>query len=303
MDQPRVRAGIRPFRPGDEHPILAGMLGALERGELEGVTRHFLEESAARLVLEPDTCAVAVDGVHVAGWVVPRDDALTVDLPYRGRGHGRRLVEAGRQLAAMEGRADLRLWVPRQEAPEAFARAVGLRYHSSLWLMRLADGARVPEARFPDDVITRWVEPGHDDDAVVALVNDAFADHPSPLAVDLATIRRVHGAHAFDPSTVLVVSPADDRERLVGFCRVGRYPDDEGRMVGELKLLGVRPEARGRGLGRALVAWGVAAVRDRGVEDVYLSVEGANAGALRLYEELGFRPHVEWPHWTIAALP
>ena len=35
--------------------------------------------------------------------------------------------------------------------------------------------------------------------------------------------------------------------------------------------------------------------------DVYLSVEGENRGALRLYESLGFRQDVEWPHWTIPA--
>jgi mycothiol synthase len=76
---------------------------------------------------------------------------------------------------------------------------------------------------------------------------------------------------------------------------------DEGRPTGEVKLVGVRREARGRGLGRELVRWGVAAVRERGVGDVFLSVEGENAGALGLYESLGFRQHVEWPHWTITA--
>jgi ribosomal protein S18 acetylase RimI-like enzyme len=71
--------------------------------------------------------------------------------------------------------------------------------------------------------------------------------------------------------------------------------------VGEVKHVGVRREARGRGLGRELVRWGIAACRERGVVDVYLSVEGANANALGLYESLGFRQDVEWPHWTVPA--
>jgi mycothiol synthase len=293
--------GVRAWRPDDEGPILAAMLGALERGELEGVTRHFLEESAARLAHEPDLCAVAVDDGRVAGWTVPLHDDLTVDLPFRRRGHGRRLVEAGRRIAARAGQAELRLWVPNHAGPEAFARAVGLRYHSSLWLLRLPIGTPVDAPRFPIDVVTRWIEPGTDDAAFVDLVNDAFADHPSPLTVDLATIRRVHGDREFDPSTIMLVAPAAERGRLVGFCRIGQYPDDEGRVVGEVKLVGVRREARGRGLGRALVGWGVAAVRERGVGDVFLSVEGDNAAALGLYESIGFRQHVEWPHWTIPA--
>jgi hypothetical protein len=46
---PGYPPGVRPFRAGDEAPILAAMLAALERGDYEGVTRHFLEESARRL--------------------------------------------------------------------------------------------------------------------------------------------------------------------------------------------------------------------------------------------------------------
>ena len=46
------------------------------------------------------------------------------------------------------------------------------------------------------------------------------------------------------------------------------------------------------------VRWGIAACRERGAVDVYLSVEGENRGALRLYESLGLRQDVEWPHWT-----
>jgi ribosomal protein S18 acetylase RimI-like enzyme len=71
------------------------------------------------------------------------------------------------------------------------------------------------------------------------------------------------------------------------------------RPVAQLTALVVPPEARGRGIGRELVRWGIEACRDRGAMDVFLSVEGENRGALRLYESLGFRQDVEWPHWTI----
>jgi mycothiol synthase len=97
------------------------------------------------------------------------------------------------------------------------------------------------------------------------------------------------------------VAPADELDRLIAFCRVARYADDEGRPIGEIKLLGVLPAFRNRGLGRELVRWGVGAVRARGAGDVFLSVEGRNDGALRLYLALGFDRHIEWPHWTIAA--
>ncbi len=67
-----------------------------------------------------------------------------------------------------------------------------------------------------------------------------------------------------------------------------------GLGVGERGAVGlfdivVRPEFRGRGLGRALtralMAWG----RDGGAETAYLQVFDANRAARGLYESLGFR--------------
>ena len=91
--------GVRPMRADDEPAIRAAMLAAHARGELNGVSRQQLEESIGRLAATPWLGAVAEDDGRVAGWVVPRHDDLVVDLPFRRRGHGRRLVEAGRVLA------------------------------------------------------------------------------------------------------------------------------------------------------------------------------------------------------------
>ena len=295
----RFPAGTRAIRPGDADAILAAAVASLERGEIEGVSRHFLEESADRLRHEPELGAVAVEGERVVGWVVPRHDDLTVDLPYRRRGHGTRLVAAGRLLERAAGRDVLRLYVPAHPGPEAFARSAGLACHSSLWKLRLDPASAPGLPRFADDLVICWIEPGTDDESFTELLNTTFRDHPSPLDVDRETIRRVHGGPAFDPSSILLVAPASDRERPIAFCRVGTSHEDDGRLTGEVRLVGVRAEARGRGIGRELVRWGIEACRARGAVDVYLSVEGENRGALTLYESLGFRQHVEWPHWTI----
>jgi mycothiol synthase len=294
---------VRPFRPGDETAILAIMLEVLDRGELDGVDRHFLETAAGRLVHAPASCAVAEIGGELAGWVVPADDDLTVAPSWRRRGVGRRLVAAGRAIAAADGREDLRLWVPRRPGPEAFARACGLTYHSSLWQLRLADGAVPARPVFPDGLLVRAFAPEADEAAFVDLVNDAFLDHPSPLRLAAAEVRRAHATPGFDPATILVVAPAAAPDRLVGFCRVTRHRDDAGREVGEVRLLGVRREARRRGLGRALTAWGIAELRRRGADEILISVEGENEAALRIYLDLGFERRVEWPHWSIAAAP
>jgi ribosomal-protein-alanine N-acetyltransferase len=51
----------------------------------------------------------------------------------------------------------------------------------------------------------------------------------------------------------------------------------------------VRPEARTRGIGRALVEWAMREGAGRGATRVLLDVRSANQTARRLYERLGFR--------------
>ena len=57
------------------------------------------------------------------------------------------------------------------------------------------------------------------------------------------------------------------------------------------------PRARGQGLGRALVAEGLAWAAERGAERMLLEVEWANEPALALYRGLGFAVISHWlPH-------
>lgn len=57
---------------------------------------------------------------------------------------------------------------------------------------------------------------------------------------------------------------------------------------GELLTVGTAPEARRRGLGRALVARVLASAAARGVRTLTLEVRRSNEAAIALYERLGF---------------
>ena len=57
---------------------------------------------------------------------------------------------------------------------------------------------------------------------------------------------------------------------------------------GEVATLGVVPEARGIGLGRALLRWGVGWLEHQAAPRVTLTVDGENEGALSLYRSEGF---------------
>jgi len=134
----------------------------------------------------------------------------------------------------------------------------------------------------------------------VELLNACFADHPSPLSWTLAQVEYGHSRPDFDPSTILLLAPADSPDEPIAFVRTALGPPEEADAApaGEVRLVGVLPQWRGRGLGRELLRWGVAQLRARGAGLVKLSVEAENEVALGLYRRTGFEPAVEWPHWT-----
>lgn len=66
---------------------------------------------------------------------------------------------------------------------------------------------------------------------------------------------------------------------------INRVP---GRDAVELVYLGIGPAWRRRGLGRKLMALGLARARETGASGMILAVDEANAPAIGLYESLGF---------------
>lgn len=56
----------------------------------------------------------------------------------------------------------------------------------------------------------------------------------------------------------------------------------------ELVYLGLAPSARGRGLGRSLLTYGLSAIRGLDADEVTCAVDRANAPAMRLYQRSGF---------------
>jgi mycothiol synthase len=75
-------------------------------------------------------------------------------------------------------------------------------------------------------------------------------------------------------------------DRLVGFCWLKLEAG-----LGEFYAVGVDPAHHGEGLGRVLVAAGLARLAARGVRQSNLYVEADNAAALRLYRSFGFTEH------------
>jgi mycothiol synthase len=280
------------------------MLAAFPVDHMPGHAEADIEGNVARLRIDPHGTAVALEDDRVVGYITPLRDDLTVHPDYRRRGHGRRLVAEGRRIVGERGLAHLQLHGPQHlAATRAFIDALGFRYHSSLWRFELSPDVEVPGPSFPPEVAVRALGAEEDPTAFVDLLNDSFLDHATPLSTTVEAVRYFHTLPGFDPSGILLVTPAAAPGELVGFARVEIQPARVGgRPVGCIRLIGVRREWRGRGLGRELLRWGIAHQRARGAGVVELSVEALNETATRIYRAAGFVPTIEWPHYVLDAV-
>ena len=122
--------------------------------------------------------------------------------------------------------------------------------------------------------------------------NRAFAGHYRYIRSTDADARAVTSQSHFRPEGLAL---AYRDQECVGLCRNARFGE-----AGEVALIGTVPEARGIGLGRALLRWGVAWLQDQRTHPVYLMVDGENDSALRLYRSEGFQVVRTRHHWSRA---
>lgn len=92
------------------------------------------------------------------------------------------------------------------------------------------------------------------------------------------------------PEVVVLVATLE--ERVVGYA-YGRLEERDWNLLldpcGRLHDVWVEPEARGVGLGAALVEGMAKALKDKGAERLVLTSAEGNTGAHALFERLGFR--------------
>jgi mycothiol synthase len=183
----------------------------------------------------------------------------------------------------------LRVWAHGdQPAAAQLAARFGFRRVREMRRLRRDLKDDLPAATLPDGVTLRPFEIGRDEDAVVEVNHLAFAWHPEQGALTAADVRSAEDESWFDPAGFLLAVDGDDR--LLGFHWTKVHPDaGDGAPIGEVYVVGVRPDAQGGGLGRGLTVAGLEHLRDhRGMSRVMLYVESDNEPALAVYHRLGF---------------
>jgi mycothiol synthase len=237
--------------------------------------------SDTRLLHAPDGRLAA------AGDVVKRQDALSVEgyvhPAFHGRGLGLDLVEWGEGRARELGVARVRnAALSTDERARALLTGRGYRTVRHYWTMTIDLGDDIEVPGWPDGIDVRTLAQG-EERALYEADREAFADDWSrPERTFEDWWEKFGESESFDPSLTFL---AWDGGELAGYSICGFAFGG-----GFVKLIGVRPAWRRRGLGLALLLHSFRELRARGAEKMSLGVDAANStGATRVYERAGMR--------------
>jgi mycothiol synthase len=272
---------IRPAEWGDLDAV-AQLLGAQTRAAVgvAGVHAEYLRGEWERPAysLGADNIVAEEDG-RVVGYaaVGPRGD-LALAAPDDGLAD--ELLERIVARARTRGDAAVTLSVLSVESPLAglAGRHPFELLHETLLMWRPLGGP-VEQPPLPDGITIRTFRPD-DGEAVHRLLDEAYgAWDPEYAPMTHADwVSWMTGDPEFDSDVWWLA----ERDGALAGCALHWTS-------GWLKDLVVREDERGRGVGAALVATGLAEFARRGMRRVGLKVDAGNpTGAIRLYERLGF---------------
>lgn len=203
---------------------------------------------------------------------------LVVHPDHRRQGLGSALVDALTAPVDLWAHGDL-------PAARALAAARHLPVVRELWQMRL-DPLTAPAdpAPTPPGLRIRAFVPGRDEAAWLELNAAAFAHHPEQGRLTREDLDAREAEPWFDPAGFLLAESTVDG----GLLAAGWTKVPPGEDEGEIYVLGVHPEAQGRGLGRLLTDRMLTHLAGRGLRTAVLYTEGDNAAAVRTYRRAGF---------------
>ncbi len=261
-----------------------------------------IEDARSRLQLGDAAIAFAENEAAGFGHIWPDGDNelklfIRVRPDYQGQGISTRLLaellEKATPLKATQVTGTT--WAADLEG-QRFMKAAGFEPVRHFHLMSIDLTQWEPPALSGAQELRPYREPD-DDAAIFDAFRLSFADHwgdanPDPTA--WWRENRDDPSSGYDPS---LWSVAERDGRIVGFTIAREHSEGETR-VGWISLIGVVPDARGIGLGEALLRGALTAIRDRGLPRASLNVDVDNrSGALRLYEKVGMTSSPAFTVW------
>ena len=303
------------FRPAttDDWAAIAEVVNAARRadGADEVTTGEHFAADHPNVILERDGVVAEASGVMVGygiGRVAERDHVLVGELSgavhpaHRRRGIGTALLHRTRDDVAARLAADPRS-MPRE------LRGGALDSETGLIAMLVAEGfvpirfgyemrrpitGRLPTHPLPAGIELRPVVEA-DHRAIFDANEEAFRDHWGHRP---ATEQDFHDLFAGPDVTPALWCVAWDGDQVAGVVvNTIRAAENEalGIRRGWLDRVSVRRPWRGRGVAKALCCESFRVLREHGMDEAWLGVDGSNpTGAVHLYEGLGFHVAKGW---------
>ncbi len=319
---------IRPYRESDAPLIAATMNATFSADGLNFVmSEGELMVDFSRPGFDLSKHLLVVDGPLVEGvpsgmlpgcaWLDMRDDAeaderiygthVTVHPAVRPMGLelvlARRIIEIVREHEADPATprlTKLRLhesFSPKQTSQHKLYTELGFHETRVFWTMECPLDA-LPEPQPVEGVTIRGFTRPQDNLAALDVLNNSFIDHfDYHPPTEERWAYRVNNP-IFRPDLSWVAEIDVQPGKLAGFCFCGIFEDENsstGRMEGWIETLGTVRGWRGKGLGRALLLYGLRSLKGAGMKVGMLGVDSENpTGATGLYESVGFRVRDQW---------
>ena len=237
------------------------------------------------------------DGDLLVGYaeLMGRERADASVLPsYRGRGIGTWLASWLQDLGRSIGSTVIGMPVPQGSPGDELLAALGFHVRWRSWVLKLPEGASIPERELPAGHAIRSAEP-EELAAVHDVIEDAFLEwsvrEREPLENFVAA---TSGRPGFEPWNLRVA--VDPGGTIVGASLV--LVSDDGRTA-FVDRLAVRRDQRNRGIAQALLVDSFARGREHGTRTCELSTD-SRTGALPMYERVGMVVDSTWVNRAIS---
>jgi mycothiol synthase len=291
-----------PFRGEPDKQAMLALARAWPAGNLHVVDLPYRLSSWA--LDDPDNVALWIDAVgHLLAWAVMQAPFWTIDYAYHPHAdqslHRHILAWADRRARALaETPGGLPMWFVTVFASQAgrirdledagFASQANVGEDSwSKVLLQRPSQVPVADAALPAGFSLRPLAGESEGTAYVEVHRAAFRSKNMTAGWRARTLRCPEYRADLD---LVVVAPDG---RLAAFCICWLARDLEGEVIGQIEPLGVHPDFRQLGIGRAILTAGLRQLHSCGAELVCVETDRQRNAALELYQAVGFRPSQE----------
>ena len=211
---------------------------------------------------------------------------VVVHPEFRNLGYGKQLLEGSLSVAGKK----LRLWSHGENTlARNLARSVGMKEVRTLFQMRRSLLSAIESASFSSDYQLSTFNFERDADEWICANSQIFIAHPEQGSWTMRDFEIRMKEDWFDPVGFFILR---SNAQIAGFgwTKVHRHSHSENHSpLGEIYVLGVMPEHRGKSLGKSLTLHCLTYLRSLELLEAMLYVNKEDATAVALYESCGFR--------------